>query len=112
MSCEQEKKERRASPFPVAMQGSWIGKDEPEFGIYIEGLEIVWHKMPFEYIDKLEEVYEDGVVVIQVLVPYRTDSGDDINLVAWPEGEIHAFNDHFAINLVRAKPDGRPCAQA
>lgn len=111
MSCEDDAKERRASPFPNQMQGAWVGKEELDFEVTINRAEVVWNKSQLEYLDKFEQRYEDGVIAVQILVPYRMDSGDDINLVTWPEGEMHAFNDHFAINLVRAEPDGRLAAQ-
>lgn len=107
MSCEEEKRKRRASPFPSQMQGSWVGQEEPEFGIVIDGAEIVWNALAFEYTDKFEEIYEDGAVRIEIQVPHRIDSGDDINLVASAEGELHVFSAHFAITLVRAEPDSR-----
>lgn len=100
MNDDPDRKTRRAATFPSQMQGRWIGADEPDFQVVIEGSEVVWKQQPLNYMDKFEERY-DGEVVVKILMPYRVDSGDDINLVALPEGVMHAFSDHFAIQLVR-----------
>lgn len=54
-----------------------------------------------DYQSKRLTTHEEGWVYVEVEFADQMDSGDELNLVAWPTGEMHAFSDHFAACFVR-----------
>lgn len=55
-----------------------------------------------DYQAKKVTTHEEGWVSVEVEFADQSDSGDAVNLVAWPKGDMHAFNSHFVSRFVRA----------
>jgi hypothetical protein len=84
------------------MQGRWVEESEPSLVVIVDGSEISWRGVDWDYQDKKVLIHEDGPVCVTLEFPDQTDSGDAINLIAWPNGSMHAFNDHLVALFVRA----------
>jgi len=102
MASEDGKPIEREAAFPSEMQGRWVEESEPSFEVIVNGSEITWRGIHMDYLAKKVTTHEEGWVSVEVDLADQTDSGDALNLVAWPKGDMHAFNDHGVSRFVRA----------
>lgn len=89
------------APFPPEMQGHWIAQEDPELEVLITGSELTWRGRPMPYLEKALSEGGDGVILVELTLADDME-GDAITLVAMPDDQLSAFNDHFAASFVKA----------
>ena len=102
MASEDGRPVGRDAEFPSEMLGRWVEESEPSFEVIVKGSEITWRGIHLDYQHKKVMAHEEGWVSVEVEFADQADSGDALNLIAWPKGDMHAFTDHGVSRFVRA----------
>jgi len=101
MASENGERIGREAVFPSEMQGRCVEESEPSFEVIVDGSEITWRGIRMDYQAKRVATHEEGWVSVEIEFAGQANSGDALNLVAWPKGDMHAFNDHGVSRFVR-----------
>jgi hypothetical protein len=96
----------RQTPFPAAIQGSWVDRDDPSATLIIEGAEITCFGASIAYdFKEISEVEDALTFELRVSDPSREDDFQRANitgLVISPEGEFFAYNIRFSLHLKKS----------
>jgi hypothetical protein len=97
----------RHEPLPHEMQGRWRDINDATSELIIDGGQVTCLGQPVAYDYKLVGIIDDALTVsLRLLDDTNEDAFQRTNiteLVITPEGEFHAYNVKFAIQLERAE---------
>ena len=103
---ERMERLERDAPLPPGMQGRWIDVEDSTSELIVEGSEITCFGRPVIYDYKLLDRI-DGALTVSLQIDDQ--AGEDTfqrsnitDLVITPDGEFHAYNVKFAMQLARA----------
>jgi hypothetical protein len=91
----------RDAPFPREMQGRWVEESEPSMEVFVEGSGITWRGVPMDYQARRLIACADGTLAVEMDFAERSGFRDWLMLIAWPSGDMHAYNDNMVARFVR-----------